>query len=65
MKVDFFVEFRGNRIDHNTLVTKIKELWKLNGNLVRDIESIEIYFKPEEGMCYYVINDQDKGSFNV
>ena len=65
MKVDFFVEFGGNRVDYNTLVTKVKELWKLDGNLVRDIESVEIYFKPEESMCYYVINDQNKGSFDV
>ena len=65
MKVDFFVEFEGNRVEHNTLVAKIKEAWKSDGNLVKDIESIEIYLKPAEHRCYYVINNQNKGSFEV
>ena len=65
MKVDFFVEYGGNRVDYNSLVTKIKDNWKSDGNLVKDLECVEIYLKPEENMCYYVINEQQKGSFEM
>ena len=65
MKVDFYVEFRGSRVDYNSFLIKIKEIWKSDGNLVKDLESVEIYFKPEENMCYYVINETQKGSFEV
>jgi len=65
MKADFFVEYGGNRIEFNKLVEKIKEIWKADGNLMKDIKSVEVYFKPEENMCYYVINEDIKGSFEA
>ena len=65
MKVDFCIEFGGARADYNSLLTKIKEMWKTEGNMVKDIENVEVYFKPEERMCYYVINEKHKGSFEV
>jgi len=65
LKTDFFVEFAGKSMDYNTLLTRIKEIWKTDGNMVKDLKSVEIYFKPEENMCYYVINEDQKGSFEV
>ena len=65
MKTDFFVEFGGNRVDCSALASKVKEVWKSDGNLIKDLENVEIYFKPEENMCYYVINEQVKGSFEA
>ena len=65
MKVDFFIEYGDAKIEYNSLVTRIKEVWKSENKLVKDIENIEIYLKPEENMCYYVINEQQHGSFGV
>lgn len=59
------IEFQGAKFDGNALETMIKEQWKADGNKVKDLQSIEIYFKPEEAMCYYVANGTAKGSFSV
>ncbi|MCL2853959.1 MAG: DUF6465 family protein [Defluviitaleaceae bacterium] len=65
MKVDFFIEFGGNKADYNAVVARVKEIWKADGKLMKDLESVEIYYKPEENMCYYVINEDQKGSFEA
>jgi len=60
-----YVELNGEQTDFKKLNEIAKEIWKSEGNLVKDINSIELYFKPEEKMCYYVINSEMKGKFMV
>jgi hypothetical protein len=65
MKATFFVEYQGNKIESDTLLKAAKEKWVADGNLVKDIDKLELYFKPEESTCYYVVNDKKNGSFEV
>jgi len=65
MKMDFFIEYGGNRIEQSKIVEKLKEIWKAEGKLIKDLESTEVYLKPEEGMCYYVFNGTLKGYFEI
>ncbi|MCL2349856.1 MAG: DUF6465 family protein [Defluviitaleaceae bacterium] len=65
MKIDYFVELGGEQTDCRKLSDIVKEIWKGYGNLVKDLEKMEIYFKPEEKMCYYVINGELEGKFEV
>lgn len=65
MKSNFFVEFHGNKVLENTLTTKVKEIWKEAGNKVKDLETLDVYYKPDEKTCYYVFNGTDTGSFVV
>ena len=65
MKIDYFVELNGVQTDCKNLSDIVKEIWKSEGNLVKDLNSIEIYFKPEEKMCYYVINGDNQGKFEI
>lgn len=58
MKSELYVQFKGNSIDTKTLVEMAKEIWKSDGNKVKDLATIELYYKPEEGRCYYVFNGE-------
>jgi len=65
MRVDYYVELNGEQTDCKKLSDIVKEIWKSEGNLVKDLDSVEIYFKPEEKKCYYVINGTSKGEFEI
>jgi len=65
MKTDLFIELNGKKTDYRQLMDTAKEIWKSEGNRVKDIEAMELYFKPDEGLCYYVINNECKGHFEV
>lgn len=56
MKTDFFVEFNGKKVNQKQLEDKAKELWKSEGNKVKDLKTVELYYKPDENKCYYVFN---------
>ncbi|MDR1066283.1 MAG: DUF6465 family protein [Clostridiales bacterium] len=65
MKTDFYVEFNGKKTDQKAILEKIKDIWRSEGNRIKDLSSVEAYFKPEEQKCYYIINDDSKGSFEI
>lgn len=65
MKESMFVEFQGRKIEQKQLVKAAKDLWAEQGNKVKDLKTLELYYKPEEGMCYYVINGDITGGFGV
>ena len=62
---DLFIEVNDKKVLHKDLVEKVKEIWKNEGKKVKDIESLELYYKPTENTCYYVINTTLKGSIEV
>jgi len=67
MKTDVYVEFNGKKTNVELLTKRAKEIWKANGKLLKDLKSVELYFKPEENKCYYVFNGKtiDDNYFNV
>lgn len=65
MKTELFIELNGEQTNYRTLIDMSKEIWKEEGNLVKDIDTLELYFKPAESSCYYVINKEVKGNFVV
>lgn len=65
MKIDYIVELSGYQTDCKELSDVVKEIWKSEGNLMKDLDHIKIYFKPDEKRCYYVINSTNEGSFEI
>jgi len=65
MKTEFYVEFNGEKTDYRNLVELAKEAWKADDFLVKDIETMNLYFKPEERVCYCVVNGEHKYSFQI
>ena len=65
MKTDMYVELDGNQVACKQLVEKAKEVWKESGGKVKDLTHLDLYYKPQENACYYVMNDDMKGDFQV
>jgi len=61
MKAEYFVEFEGQQTCMNSIADTIKEIWKTDGNKMKDLKSLKIYYKPLEGKAYYVLNGDSKG----
>jgi len=65
MKTDLYVELNGKQTSSKTLMDIAKEIWKEDGRLMKDLNSIELYFKPDECSCYYIMNGTEKGHFFI
>ncbi|MCL2575790.1 MAG: DUF6465 family protein [Defluviitaleaceae bacterium] len=65
MKIEYYVELAGEQTDMKRLSDIVKEIWRGEGNLMKDLLSMDIYYKPEEKMCYYVINGDVQGKFQI
>jgi len=61
MRTEFFVEFDGQQINLEDIQEAIKGSWRSDGNKVKDLKSLQIYYKPQEHKAYYVINGESKG----
>ena len=64
-KTNIFYQFGGQQIEQQEIIGLIKNEWKAQGHMVKDLKSLEVYLKPEEHTAYYVINDHIKGSIAV
>jgi len=64
-KTHLFIEIGGKQIDTATFIDNIKAYWTAEGNKLKDLETVQLYYKPEENNVYYVINGDIKGEFQV
>ena len=66
VKEEVNFQFSGKSYTSGDLIRITRDVWKydLNGK-EEDIQSIELYVKPEENTAYYVINGDVTGSFFI
>lgn len=66
VKEEVNFQFSGKSYTSEDLIRITRDVWKydLNGKK-EDIQSIELYVKPEENTAYYVINGDVTGSFFI
>lgn len=66
VKEEVNFQFSGKSYTSEDLIRISRDVWKydLNGK-EEDIQSIELYVKPEENTAYYVINGDVTGSFFI
>ena len=64
MKANVNIEFCGKKVSVKELEEEMKLVWKEAGNKIKDMKDVDLYYKPEEGTCYYVVNGTE-GSFPV
>lgn len=65
MKTNTYVQFNGKSVDTAELVASAKEAWKAAGKKVKDMKTLDIYVKPEEGKAYYAVNQEEGGSIEL
>ncbi|MDR2649109.1 MAG: DUF6465 family protein [Clostridiales bacterium] len=61
MKTEFYVEFDGRQINLDQIEDAVKVSWKSDGNKMKDLKSLRVYYKPQERKAYYVVNGESKG----
>ena len=60
------LQFADKSYTEETLVNIAKDVWKFDLNQEdADLKTVELYVKPEEGLCYYVFNGDVTGSFVI
>ena len=55
MKSELYVQFKGNSVDTKKLMETAKEIWKSEGNKIKDLDTVELYCKKADvTMCLMV-----------
>ena len=65
MKSKKIIQFFGEEVAVEDLEKRVKRIWREEGNLQKDMKSMEIYVKIEEKKCYYIINESVSGKFEL
>ena len=66
LKSELHLQFGGNSYTKDDLVKIAKDVWKYDlKQKAGDLESIELYIKPEDHAVYYVMNKEFTGSFYI
>ena len=66
VKANVTLQFAEKSYTQDSLVNIAKDVWKYDLNQkATDLKAMELYVKPEEGLCYYVFNGDVTGSFVI
>ena len=65
MKANLYVEFQGKKIETKEVLASAKKVWVEAGNKVKDLNTVDLYIKPEENAAYYVFNDTESGKIEL
>lgn len=66
LKANITLQFSGKDYKEEDFVKIAKDVWQYDlNNKPADLKTVELYVKPEEGLCYYVMNGDVKGSFAI
>lgn len=60
LKPEYFIQFQGVETDLNTLVIAAKTDFRTTKKRT-PITDVKLYIKPEEHLCYYVVNGKFEG----
>lgn len=60
-EVEVFFQYAGGGISANRLLDQVKAIHVSEGQKVSELQSIQLYIKPEESAAYYIINGQADG----
>lgn len=66
LKANVTLQFAEKSYTEEALVAIAKDVWKFDlKQKVTDLKNVELYVKPEEGLCYYVFNKDVTGNFVI
>ncbi len=66
VKNTLYIQYAGKSMSEEDLIKSAKDIWKYDlKRKAGELESIELYVKPEENKVYYVMNEDVKGCFDI
>ncbi len=60
MKMNIFVQQNGHELNLEDAEKQAKKYWKMDGHKLGEIQTLDLYVKPEEFAVYYSINDDEQ-----
>lgn len=64
-QTSMILQFGGNDYDLSAVEANIKKAWKDAGRKLTEMETLDIYVKPEEAAAYYVVNKDVEGKVEL
>ena len=66
LKANVTLQFADKSYTEESLTAIAKDVWTFDLNKeVAELKTVELYVKPEEGLCYYVFNGDVTGNFVI
>lgn len=65
LKSNMVVEYQGKQVVCKDVLAAAKKVWVDGGNKVKDLNTVDLYIKPEENAAYYVFNDTESGKIEL
>lgn len=66
VKEAVYLQYLGKEVNTEDLMKQVKDIWsKELKNKVSEINSVNLYLKPEENAAYYVINEETTGKIEL
>lgn len=66
MQVNTYLQYAGKSYSNEDLLNITKDVWQYDLKQdVKEINTVDLYVKPEENTVYYVINGTHEGSFSI
>lgn len=62
---EIVLQYRGYETSIDAVTEQVKAHYHAKGHALEDIESLQVYVKPEDFTAYYVINDGIVGKINL
>lgn len=59
--VEVYFQFAGSEISANQVLDRVRAVHLAEGKKESELQSIQLYIKPEESAAYYIINGQADG----
>lgn len=59
------LQFSGREFNLDDLQKRVLDNWACYGNEAKDLDSLDIYVKPEDEKVYYVANQTAMGSIDL
>ena len=63
-QVHTYVQAYGKEISEDVIISRIKDAYRAE-NPDKEVESLNIYIKPEDNKVYYVVNNNFAGEINI
>lgn len=64
-KITLAIQAANVEVTEAEVKAAVKEAWVAQGNKVKEIDTLEIYVKPEEKKAYYVVNGTVNGAIDL
>ena len=66
VKATVVLQYSDRSVSYDELTERVKQIWTKDlGRKIVDIDTVDLYIKPEENKVYFVVNNEPVGDFDL